>query len=59
MINLAYDLNIYLSEEDPQAKLKIAYDILKNAYSNLPDEVGLNGSEVIAIMDDVYSEISK
>ena len=57
VINYAYDLNNYLSQNDQQAKLKIVYDILRDAFENLPNEVGLNGNEVMAVVDSVYKEI--
>lgn len=57
MINYAYDLNVYLDQNDREAKLKIVYDILKDAFEALPEEVGLNGSEVMSIVDVIYRDL--
>lgn len=57
-INYPYDLSIYLNEDNQQAKLKIVYELLKDAYKNLPEEMGLNGSEVMDIVNEVYAELA-
>lgn len=59
MINYVYDLNIIFDLDDQQAKLKAVHGIFDDAFMNLPEEVGLTGSEVMSIVDTVYRDLLK
>jgi len=57
MINYSYDLNLYLNENNLDNRNEIVYNILKDAFSSSPNEVGLESSLLIDILTSTYKEI--
>jgi len=59
MINFAYDLSNYLKQTDLKIKQELVFNIFKEEFGSLPEEIGLNGDEIMSIVERVHSEISK
>jgi hypothetical protein len=56
MINIPYDLDVYLDEKNQNIKNEIVFNILKEQLENTPPEVGLEKDLIINILTDVYQE---
>ncbi len=53
MINVEYDIDQYIDTPDISDRNLIAYNILKDVFSGLPEELGLDGNDVIKVLEAV------
>ena len=53
MINLEYDIDQYVQAPNISDRNLLMYDILKEVFSALPEEFGLDGCVVIKVLDEV------
>ena len=53
VVNYSYDLQLYLVETDSVEKREIVFRIFKDAFENLPSEVGLDRDVIMKILIDV------
>lgn len=56
-INYPYDLSRYLNEDSREYKIKIIYDILRCAFENSQNEMGLDRKSLSDILTAVYEEL--
>ena len=57
VINIAYDLSAYTSENNKNIKNEIVYNILKDAFQSSPNEIGLERELIINILTSVYDAL--
>ncbi|VAW44399.1 hypothetical protein MNBD_GAMMA03-810 [hydrothermal vent metagenome] len=47
MINIPFDLDVFLNAPKGEARNQIIYEIIKEVYSDLPNEIGLDGNIIL------------
>jgi len=57
VINVPYDFNIYLSENNKSIKNKVVFNILKKALQDVPNETGLERDLIVNILTDVHETL--